>query len=262
MKTCRSEGSSTSRSKTRVGATECRGTRAPRTAKLGAGCSGAGGAAAMSPGARRAGCPAVPLRRGHATAARCRSSSKKAGHDALDHVAAGDPLPARLDRTDQAVALVDRGDRELVRLADPIDDQTLDVLVERLESRVVGAEVLPGRELELAFGGARRARVEADDPLRRARAHEEGEPDRDPQARPQLLGELEALEPEEPAAGRPVGTVPRAHRDAGLAGAENPPLLEVEQVAVILREIGAAEVAALLGGLRPTAVAGEAHGAG
>ena len=43
----------------------------------------------------------------------------------------------------------------------------------------------------------------------------------------------------------PVGALAGAHRDAGLAGAEDAALLEVEQVAVVLGELGAAEVAAL-----------------
>src|ERR671914_28334 len=55
---------------------------------------------------------------------------EEAGDRALQAGAAGDPLPARLDDPDEAVAVVDRGDRVLRRVGEAVDDQRLAVGLE------------------------------------------------------------------------------------------------------------------------------------
>ena len=182
---------------------------------------------------------------GHA--ALSRSSAKKPATAVSICRPARDPLPAHAHEADEPVALVDRDDRMLPRAAEPVDDHGLDVGLEPLEHGIRGDELLPGAEVELALGGPGRARVHGDDTADGAAAEEEHEPDRDPERRPQLVRELEPLQPGRPRAGRPVRPVAGEERAAGLARADDPPLLDVEHVAVVGRDRHRAQVAALLG---------------
>ena len=91
---------------------------------------------------------------------------------------------------------------------------------------------LPRLEVELALGRAGRARVQPDHAARHGRDHEEREPDRDLERRPLLVGEHEVVEPHRAVADGAELGVARAHRPAGLAHAQDPPLVEVQQVAV------------------------------
>ncbi len=115
---------------------------------------------------------------------------------------------------------------------------------ECLEDRVGGDQVVPSLEVELRFGRPGRARIEGDDSLVRVAQEEEREPDRDLELRPELVVELETLEQERASAGGAQPRVARAEREAGFADAEDPPVLEGEQVAMLVGHLPAAEVAA------------------
>src|SRR5262249_28132199 len=73
---------------------------------------------------------------------------------------------------------------------------------------------------------------------------EEGKADRDLERRPDVVGELEAVEAHRARPGRPQVALAGAHGDARLARAQDPPLADVEQVAMILGHRGATDVAA------------------
>ena len=147
--------------------------------------------------------------------------------------AARDPLPADPDHPDQPVALVDRRDRELVRSpkrltisASPSGSRSREHRVgcasRSQASRSSSHSVAPAG---LGYKATTRAGI--------ARAHEEGEADRDPERCPDLLRQLEVRRARRRGrrrAGRPLA---RAHRPAGLAGADDAPLVEVQQVAVV-----------------------------
>ena len=159
---------------------------------------------------------------------------------------AGDALPARLHHADELVGAVDRHDRVLRRVGHAVDDERLGVGLEGLQHRVLGAQPLPRLEVELALGRAGRARVEPDHAARDGRDHEEREPDRDLERRPLLVGEHEVVEPHRAVADGAELGVARAHRPAGLAHAQDPPLVEVQQVAVLGRERERAQLALLV----------------
>ena len=103
---------------------------------------------------------------------------------------------------------------------------------------------VPGLEVQLALGRAARARVHRDHAGGDRRLHEERQPDRDLEARPQIVGDLEVREPQRPVAGRPVVALARAHRPARLARAHDPALGQGEQVAMVLGDVDAAQIAA------------------
>ena len=67
-------------------------------------------------------------------------------------------------------------------------------------------------------------------------------------------GSSKPVEPERAAAGRPVLGVARAHRPARLADADDAPLVEVQEVAVVRRRARRAELAARRCSPRPAAV--------
>ena len=99
--------------------------------------------------------------------------------------------------------------------------------------------------MQLALGRAGRARVQRDHAAGGGRVHEERQPDRDLEARPDLVGHVEVGQPHRAVAGRPVLGIARAQRPAALARAHDPALDQLQQVAVVGRDGGPAEVAAL-----------------
>ena len=114
-----------------------------------------------------------------AAAAGCRSASSRAPRSSAaknsataSSIALPPEMPSQRDliMPDELVAAVDRHDRVARRLAQPVDDQRLDLGLELRQHRVRGDELVPGREVQLALGRPRRARVERDDRPGRARA--------------------------------------------------------------------------------------------
>ena len=81
----------------------------------------------------------------------------------------------------------------------------------------------------------------------RAASHEEGEPDRHLETRPELVRQLEVVQPQDPGARGAKLRVRRALRPARRAHTEDPAIAEMEQVLVFGRNLHAAEVAVLLG---------------
>ena len=125
------------------------------------------------------------------------------------------------------------------RVAEPVDDQRLGVRLERPRARGFAAtSCRPGARSSSHSVVAGRARVERDDAAvrlhARARAEEEGEADRDPEGRPRARPSRSRSSSQSVRdAGRPVAALAGEERPAGLAGADDPPVLDVEQVAVI-----------------------------
>ena len=156
------------------------------------------------------------------------------------------PSHDALIRPDEHVAAVDRGDRERRRIGRAVHDQRLRVGLEVAQDRVHLHEPAPRLEVQLALGRARRARIHRDDAVRDRRVHEEREPDRDPELRPQLLRQHEVLEPQRAAPGRPELRVARPQRPAALAHAHDLALVQVEHVPVVGGHGRVAEVAAFV----------------
>ncbi len=75
---------------------------------------------------------------------------------------------------------------------------------------------------------------------------EEGEADGDPERCPDLVGHLEAVEPQRPGAGRAHVGVAAAKRETALTRAENLALGQLQHVAMIGGDDVAAEIAVLL----------------
>ena len=100
--------------------------------------------------------------------------------------------------------------------------------------------------MQLALGRSGRARVHRHHAVGRAAAQEEGQADRQLEAGPELVGQVEALQPQRAHAHRAVRGVARAQRPAALARAHDLPLVEVEHVAVIVGDAEAAQVAVLV----------------
>ena len=127
------------------------------------------------------------------------------------------PSQSTLIVAGQRVAAVDRRDRVGRRIGKTVDDQPLDVRLQIGQHRVELEHPAPGREVQLALGGARRARVQRHHAAGDARLHEERKADRDLEARPQLLGQLEVCEPQRPRPRRAVLSIAGAQRPAALA---------------------------------------------
>ena len=183
--------------------------------------------------------------RAHARTASAWRPVEERRHRLLHRRAAGQALPVRLDRAGERVAAVDRRDGVRRRVGQAVHDQPLDVGLEPLEHRVQLDHPAPGCEVQLALGRAGRARVERDDAPGGGRVHEEGEPDRDLEARPDVVGQLDVGQPLR-AAARSAGT---PHRPSAAPSSSRrrtrSALHQVQQVAVVAGDARAAEVAPL-----------------
>ena len=93
--------------------------------------------------------------------------------------------------------------------------------------------------------------IQRDHAARHGRDHEEREPDRDLERRPLLVGQREVVEPDRAVADGAELGLARAHRPAGLADAQDPPLVEMQQVAVRGGERERAQLALLVGSRPP-----------
>ena len=182
----------------------------------------------------------------HAGSAPARSSSKKPDTAFSTSGPPEMPAPVGLDQPHERVAAIDRRDREGGRVREPVDDQRLGVGLEVLQHRVEPDQPAPRGEVQLALGRPGRARVHRHHAVGRAAAQEEGQADRQLEAGPELVGQVEALQPQRAHAHRAVRGVARAQRPAALARAHDLPLVEVEHVAVVVGHAEAAQVAVLV----------------
>src|ERR1700682_724679 len=161
--------------------------------------------------------------------------------------AAREAVPAQANDADQPVALVDRDAVAVVRVADAVDQQRLDVGLELRQHRVGGLEEPPGIERDEGLGGAGGAGVERRHAVRRAAAEEESEPDGDAQRVPVCIAEPEVHQlfgPSRhplPARARPLAE----EHCAGVAGAPQLALAWVDQVRVPRLDRGGTELATL-----------------
>src|SRR5437588_2007550 len=166
-----------------------------------------------------------------------------------DLLAAAEAAPAGADNRHEAIAVLDR-DQPLAPVATrAVDEQCLHIRLHARKHRVRILELAPRPDLQTRFRRAHRTGIEGHDALSRRVVEEERHVDRQPQALPAEIVEIEVFEAQPPGGHEPVasrGRVRTVEQDrARTARAEQLARLEVQQMAVLGVDRLAAQLAAL-----------------